>query len=84
MNRIFIAFVFLIVISCEQDKRPLLGETDYQKEQNAKFKDGKDRSKKDKEKSKKHKDRDKDSSRNIFMLYAGSKIYQYLILMTQP
>jgi uncharacterized protein (DUF1684 family) len=39
MNRIFIAFVFLIVISCEQDKRPLLGETDYQKEQNAKFKD---------------------------------------------
>jgi len=27
------------MFSCSQDKRPILGETDYQKEQNAKFKD---------------------------------------------
>ncbi|MCB0463866.1 MAG: DUF1684 domain-containing protein [Flavobacteriaceae bacterium] len=39
MNRIFIAFIAVFIMSCVQDKRPLLGETDYQKEQNAKFKD---------------------------------------------
>jgi hypothetical protein len=39
MNRIFIAFIAVFIMSCAQEKRPLLGETDYQKEQNAKFKD---------------------------------------------
>jgi len=39
MNRIFIASIVLLLMSCTQEKRPLLGETDYQKEQNAKFKD---------------------------------------------
>lgn len=39
MNRFFISFLVLLLMSCTQEKRPLLGETDYQKEQNAKFKD---------------------------------------------
>lgn len=39
MNRVFISFFVLFLMSCTQEKRPLLGETDYQKEQNAKFKD---------------------------------------------
>jgi hypothetical protein len=39
MNRIFIAFIAVFIMSCTQEKRPILGETDYQKEQNAKFKD---------------------------------------------
>jgi hypothetical protein len=39
MNRVFIAFIVLLLMSCTQEKRPLIGETDYQKEQNAKFKD---------------------------------------------
>jgi hypothetical protein len=39
MNRVFIAFIAVFIMSCAQEKRPLLGETDYQKEQNAKFKD---------------------------------------------
>ena len=39
MNRILILLVFCSMFSCSQDKRPILGETDYQKEQNAKFKD---------------------------------------------
>jgi len=39
MNRVFISFFVLFLMSCTQEKRPLLGETDYQIEQNAKFKD---------------------------------------------
>jgi hypothetical protein len=39
MNRIFIMVAVLFIMSCTQEKRPILGETDYQKEQNAKFKD---------------------------------------------
>jgi uncharacterized protein (DUF1684 family) len=39
MNRILILLVFCSMFSCSQDKRPILGETNYQKEQNAKFKD---------------------------------------------
>jgi uncharacterized protein (DUF1684 family) len=39
MNRVFVSFFVLFLMSCTQEKRPLLGETDYQKEQNAKFKD---------------------------------------------
>ena len=39
MNRIFSLLVLCLMFSCSQDKRPILGETDYQKEQNAKFKD---------------------------------------------
>ncbi len=39
MNRVFISFFTLFLMSCTQEKRPLLGETDYQIEQNAKFKD---------------------------------------------
>lgn len=39
MNRFFISFFVLLLMSCTQEKRPLIGETDYQKEQNAKFKD---------------------------------------------
>jgi len=39
MNRILIILVVLFTMSCTQDKRPILGETDYQKKQNAKFKD---------------------------------------------
>jgi uncharacterized protein len=39
MNRVFVSFFVLFLMSCTQEKRPLLGETDYQIEQNAKFKD---------------------------------------------
>ena len=39
MNRILIILVVLFTMSCTQDKRPILGDTDYQKKQNAKFKD---------------------------------------------
>jgi len=39
MNRLLIIVLFILISSCSQDKRPILGETDYQKEQNAKFKD---------------------------------------------
>lgn len=39
MNRVFISFFVLFLMSCTQEKRPILGETDYQIEQNAKFKD---------------------------------------------
>lgn len=39
MYRVLIILVLLFVMSCAQDKRPILGETYYQKEQNAKFKD---------------------------------------------
>ncbi|MCF7567787.1 DUF1684 domain-containing protein [Sabulilitoribacter arenilitoris] len=39
--RIYVLFFTLCVIlcSCKQEKRPVLGETEYQKEQNANFKD---------------------------------------------
>lgn len=39
MNRILILLGFCMMFSCIQDKRPILGETDFQKEMNAKFKD---------------------------------------------
>lgn len=39
MNRLLTIVLFVFMASCSQDKRPILGETDYQKEQNAKFKD---------------------------------------------
>jgi len=39
MNRILTLLVFCLMFSCSQDKRPILGETDFQKEMNAKFKD---------------------------------------------
>lgn len=39
MNRILILFLFCLILSCKQDKRPILGNTDFQKEMNAKFKD---------------------------------------------
>ncbi|WP_375238940.1 DUF1684 domain-containing protein [Aurantibacter sp.] len=40
MKYIIISIIVLFVsLSCAQQKEPLLGETDYQKEQNAKFKD---------------------------------------------
>lgn len=40
MNRfLIITIVFTVLTSCAKDKRPILGETDYQKKQNAKFKD---------------------------------------------
>lgn len=39
MNRISILFVLSLMFSCAQEKRPILGETDFQKEMNAKFKD---------------------------------------------
>lgn len=31
--------IFISILSCAQDKRPLKGDTEFQKEQNAKFKD---------------------------------------------
>ncbi|MEJ6792452.1 MAG: DUF1684 domain-containing protein [Lacinutrix sp.] len=40
MRKTIILFVlFVSTLSCTQGKQPLLGDTDYQKEQNAKFKD---------------------------------------------
>jgi uncharacterized protein (DUF1684 family) len=39
MNRFLVFVLIVFMTSCSQDKRPILGETDYQKEQNAKFKD---------------------------------------------
>ncbi|MDG1714181.1 DUF1684 domain-containing protein [Lacinutrix sp.] len=34
-----LSFLFTMILGCAQDKKPLLGDTAYQKEQNAKFKD---------------------------------------------
>lgn len=40
MKTLFLSIIVLCCITaCEQDKQPLLGDTDYQKSQNAKFKD---------------------------------------------
>ena len=39
MNRLFVIYLIVFLMSCNEERRPLLGETDYQKEQNAKFKD---------------------------------------------
>jgi len=39
MIRILIVLVFSFMFSCTQEKRPILGETDFQKEMNSKFKD---------------------------------------------
>ncbi|MEZ4797564.1 MAG: DUF1684 domain-containing protein [Flavobacteriaceae bacterium] len=39
MIRLFVICIVVFLMSCNQERRPLLGETDYQKEQNAKFKD---------------------------------------------
>ena len=40
MKKIFLAFAFLAITSCNsQNKRPLQGETEYQKKMNASFKD---------------------------------------------
>lgn len=39
MNRLFVICIVVFLMSCNEERRPLLGETDYQKEQNAKFKD---------------------------------------------
>lgn len=39
MKHLFILFVLCTTVSCAQEKLPLLGDTNYQKEQNAKFKD---------------------------------------------
>lgn len=40
MKKIILALIlFISTLSCAQDKQPLLGDTPYQKEQNAKFKE---------------------------------------------
>lgn len=39
MKNLILLFLLVNVVGCAQDKRPILGETAYQKEQNAKFKD---------------------------------------------
>lgn len=39
MKKLLLVFVCLISFSCSNKKKPILGETDYQKEQNAFFKD---------------------------------------------
>jgi hypothetical protein len=39
MTRILILFLFCLMLSCTQNKRAILGNTDFQKEMNAKFKD---------------------------------------------
>lgn len=44
--------VLISILSCGQDKRPLKGETEYQKEQNAKFKDATTSPLKDKDRKK--------------------------------
>ena len=36
---ILFIFISITILSCAKDKRPLKGETEFQKAQNAKFKD---------------------------------------------
>ncbi|WP_452231797.1 DUF1684 domain-containing protein [Lacinutrix sp. MEBiC02595] len=39
MKNLFYLFIFISALSCAQEKQPLLGDTDWQREQNADFKD---------------------------------------------
>ena len=39
MKNVIYLFLFFTTICCSQDKQPLIGETEYQREANAKFKD---------------------------------------------
>lgn len=39
MKNLRLLFLFIVMVSCGNNKRPIQGETDYQRDQNAKFKD---------------------------------------------
>jgi uncharacterized protein (DUF1684 family) len=49
MRAFFILLLSLIVVGCSQDKRPLLGATEFQREMNAEFKDASQSPLKDKD-----------------------------------
>lgn len=52
MNKLLIGILLISLLSCAHDKQPLLGETDWQKEMNADFKDASKSPLKDKDRKK--------------------------------